>query len=102
MGTWSGVPVIAQDPMAQESMGRLYDRTQERLGTTDTMIIRTRRWLIGAAKALRVVGVVPPGVEEPEAYRLFSGGAIVPSRLNGIEATSDVLYGRAQTVEIPA
>ena len=102
MGTWSGVPVIAQDPMAQESMGRIYDRTQERLGTTDSMIIRTRRWLIAAAKALRDQGTIPPGVEEPEKYYLFSGGAIVPSRLNGIDATSDVLFGRAQTIEIPA
>jgi hypothetical protein len=66
------------------------------------MIIRTRRWLIGAAKALRDNGTVPPGVETPEKYYLFSGGAIVPSSLNGIDATSDILFGRAQTVEIPA
>jgi hypothetical protein len=100
MGTWSGVPVIAQDPMAQESMGEIYDRTRERLGVTDSMIIRTRRWLLNSAKALRDKGTVPAGVGNPRLYNLFSGGAILPNDLNGIDATSDLLYGR-QPIEIP-
>jgi hypothetical protein len=100
MGTWSGVPRAAQDPMAQESMGDVYDRTRERLATTDAMIIRTRRWLIGAAKALRDQGTVPPGVDKPELYNLYSGGAILPSHLNGLDALADILYGRAQSIEI--
>ena len=33
-----------------ESMGTIYDRTHEHLGTTDALIIRTRRKLIKVAK----------------------------------------------------
>ena len=39
--------------MAQETMGEIYDRTQEHLGTSDNMVIRTRRRLINSAKAYR-------------------------------------------------
>ncbi|HEU0167584.1 MAG TPA: Rieske 2Fe-2S domain-containing protein, partial [Chloroflexota bacterium] len=58
-----------QDQAVTESMGPIYDRTQERLGTSDTMIIRVRRRLIAAAKALRDSGITPPGVDTPEVYR---------------------------------
>jgi len=87
--------------MAQESMGPLYDRTQEHLGTTDAMIIKTRRKLINAAKDLQEQGVTPPGVEKPELYRMRSGGALVPKNVNGFEFLRDVHFGRAQTVEVP-
>jgi nitrite reductase/ring-hydroxylating ferredoxin subunit len=102
MGTWSGVPVIAQDPMAQESMGAIYDRRRERLGVTDAMIIRTRRWLLASARALRDQKAIPPGVDRPELYNMFSGGAILPNGVNGIDATLDIQFGRAQTIEVPA
>ncbi len=36
----------AQDQAIQESMGPLADRTRERLGTSDTAIIATRRLLL--------------------------------------------------------
>jgi len=32
-----------QDQAVTESMGPIYDRTQEHLGTSDAMVIRTRR-----------------------------------------------------------
>jgi hypothetical protein len=101
MGTYSGVPNPAQDPMAQETMGAIYDRTQEHLGATDQMIIRTRRRLITACKAFVSEGVSPPGVDKPQLYRMRGGGAIVPRGVNGIDATWDVHFDRAQTVEIP-
>ena len=34
-GTYSGIPGPGQDPMAQETMGTIYDRSQEHLGTSD-------------------------------------------------------------------
>ena len=101
MGTWSGVPVVAQDPMVCESMGAIYDRTQERLGTTDAMIIKTRRFLLKHARALQNQGTVPPGVDRPELYNMYCGSAIVPAGVNGIDATIDVQWGRAQVIEIP-
>jgi hypothetical protein len=42
------------------------------------MVIRVRRRLLAAAKALRENGVVPPGVDEPRMYRQRSGWALVP------------------------
>ncbi len=61
-----------------ETMGPIYARDHEHLGTTDSMIIRTRRRWIAAAKALRDHGVVPPGVDDPTVYRQRSGECILP------------------------
>jgi hypothetical protein len=58
--TYSGVAEFAsQDLMVTESMGPIYDRTQERLGTSDKAIIRMRRLLIAAAKHVRDGGAAP-------------------------------------------
>ena len=69
--TFTGIPTIPlQDQAATESMGPIYDRTQEHLGTSDAMIIRVRRRLIRAARELSEQGVTPPGVDNPEWYRV--------------------------------
>ena len=87
-------------------MGPIMDRTNEHLGTTDQMIIRTRRRYIAAAKALRDQGVTPPGVDQPQAYHQRSGLIILPRSVDWWEATRelrerfDVPVG--QTVEAPA
>jgi phthalate 4,5-dioxygenase len=99
MTTYSGVPSDAQDPMVQESMGSIYDRSQEHLATTDSMIIRTRRRLLSAARALRDQGTTPPGVDEPALYRLRSGGAILPKGVNGLEVLRDVIRARGRGAE---
>ncbi|HTE83161.1 MAG TPA: Rieske 2Fe-2S domain-containing protein, partial [Dehalococcoidia bacterium] len=63
---FSGLPGLwPQDAACQESMGRIYDRSQEHLGMSDSGIIRARRRLMLAAKALREQGATPPGVESP-------------------------------------
>ena len=68
--SYSGIRGIRQQDMAVTgSMGTIYDRTHEHLGTTDALIIRTRRRMITAAKALRDEGITPPGVDNPEIYR---------------------------------
>jgi nitrite reductase/ring-hydroxylating ferredoxin subunit len=102
--SFTGIPNGAEpeDRGMQESMGPIYDRTQEHLGTTDLMVILTRRKLIDTAKAFHHQGLVPPGVDQPELYRRFSGGALAPKGVSGIEYTKDVLLGRAVTVELPA
>jgi len=99
-GTYTGIPQVAQDPMAQESMGPIYDRTQEHLATSDAMIIRTRRRLIGAAKALRDQSTVPPGVDNPALYRMRSGGAILPQGVEGMEVLRPVHFCEADDVSI--
>jgi phthalate 4,5-dioxygenase len=76
---FSGIPSVnLQDKAVLESMGPIIDRTREHLGTCDAMIIQVRRRLMNAAKALRDHGTVPPGVDDPEVYRVRSATVIVP------------------------
>jgi phenylpropionate dioxygenase-like ring-hydroxylating dioxygenase large terminal subunit len=88
--------IFLQDQMATESMGAIYDRTQERLGTSDMMVIRTRKRLIDAARALRDRGEVPPGVDQPGVYAIRSGGAVLPRTANWLEATAELRKGWAK------
>jgi len=88
---YTGIPGIhTQDQAITESMGTIYNRTQERLGTSDVMVIRVRRRLMEAARALAERGLTPPGVDNPEVYRQRSGGAFLPKDANWIEATAEL------------
>jgi phthalate 4,5-dioxygenase oxygenase subunit len=78
-------------------MGPIYDRTPERLGTSDAMvIIRTRKQLIDAARALRDRDQTPPGVDNPAVYAIRSGGVVLPADANLIEAIADLRRGWAE------
>ena len=88
---YSGISGIhLQDQAITESMGPVCDRTREHLGSSDAMVIRVRRRLIAAARALAEAGTVPPGVDEPEAYRQRSGGVILDSDADWIADTTDL------------
>ena len=89
--TFTGIAGIhQQDQAITESMGPIIDRTQEHLGTSDAMVIRTRRRVIQAAKALRDRGETPPGVDDPAVYRTRSGGVVLPRDASWLEATRDL------------
>ena len=89
--SYTGIAGIhTQDQAVTESMGPIYDRTQEHLGSSDAMVIRTRRRVIHAAEALRDRAVVPPGVDDPAIYRCRSGGVILPREADWLEATRDL------------
>jgi phthalate 4,5-dioxygenase len=60
--------VVEQDLAVTESMGAIYDRSKERLGTTDLAIIRMRQQLINAAVALQQ-GIEPPGLDPTFTWR---------------------------------
>src|SRR3954452_21524329 len=86
--SYSGIPGIRQQDMAvTESMGTIYQRHQEHLGTSDSMIIRARRRWINAARALREQGVTPPGGDNPEMYRQRSGEVILPRNVDWWDGT---------------
>ena len=88
---YSGIPgVHTQDQAITESMGPIVDRTREHLGTSDAMVIRVRRRLAAAARALEDEGTTPPGVDGPEAYRQRSGGVILDEDADWIEATGEL------------
>jgi phthalate 4,5-dioxygenase len=82
--------IHTQDQAITESMGGIYDRTRERLGTSDVMVIRVRRRLIEAARALQERGLTPPGVDRPEVYRVRSGGVVLPEGADWLQATADL------------
>jgi nitrite reductase/ring-hydroxylating ferredoxin subunit len=90
-----------QDCAVTETMGPIYDRSHEHLGTTDTLIIRVRRGMIAAAKALREQGKVPPGVDNPEVYRVRSGEVILPRNVDWFEATKELRAKFEAPVEAP-
>ena len=89
--SYTGIPGIhQQDQAITESMGPIYDRSHEHLGTSDAMVIRTRRRLVNAAKALSRDGALSPGVDDPAIYRYRSGGVILPRSADWLEATKDL------------
>jgi hypothetical protein len=91
MLSYTGIPTIfLQDQAVTESMGPIYGRQNEHLGTTDSMIIRTRRRLIRAAKAYRDEAEFPPGVKNPDMYRVRSGWAVLPSSVDWLQGTNEL------------
>jgi phthalate 4,5-dioxygenase len=78
---------LTQDQAITESMGHIYDRSQEHLGSSDAMIIRVRRRLLDATRALEHNGVTPPAVDTPDAYLVRSGGVILPKGVDWLKAT---------------
>ena len=76
-----------QDAAVQEGMGAIVDRTREHLGPADAMIVRVRRRLLAAARALRERGEPPPGVDAPELYRVRPVGAVLPRGADWLTAT---------------
>jgi hypothetical protein len=68
---------VSQDLMATESMGPIYDRSQEHLGNTDKAIIRMRRLLLQSARDLQN-GIEPPATQpSPELARIYSAEKIL-------------------------
>jgi len=87
-GSFTGIAgVHTQDMCVTESMGAVMDRTHEHLGTSDAMVIRTRRALLRAARELRDRGVAPALVDRPELYLTRSGGVILPESADWLLAT---------------
>jgi phthalate 4,5-dioxygenase len=98
---YSGITGIhLQDQAITESMGPVYDRTQEHLGSSDAMVIRVRRRLIAAARALAQDGTVPCSVDSPEAYQQRSGGVILDENADWIEATAKLRQAYVEHPEL--
>lgn len=86
--TYSGIAEFwAQDAAPQLSMGRIFDRTREHLGTSDLGIISMRRRLIRAAKALAERGEAPAEVMSPEVYSTRSDAIIMPAEESWFDYT---------------
>ena len=93
--SFTGIPSVRlQDDAVITSMGPILDRTKEHLGTADAAVIRVRRRMLEAARGLRERGITPPGVNNPELYRLRSCQAILPKDANWQDAMQDWHYAR--------
>jgi hypothetical protein len=95
---FSGIPTVRlQDVAVTTGMGAVTPRHREHLGTTDAMIILTRRKLIKAARKLVEEGVAPPASREPSMYRRRSCSAVLPAEVSWQEALADWHSGRVNT-----
>ncbi len=89
--SFSGVKGISmQDASLQESMGRIADRTVERLGTSDAAIIAARRTLLRAAEQLADDGT-PPLALEPEAQYIRSASMLIPKGVPFAEGAAEAV-----------
>jgi hypothetical protein len=79
-----------QDSAVTTSMGPIVDRSKEHLGTTDKMVSRMRHRLLAAVKEYMKEGTPPPGVDNPEAYAVRSGGVILPEGSDWVAATENL------------
>jgi phthalate 4,5-dioxygenase oxygenase subunit len=67
--SWSGIRGVNNEDFAvQESMGPLYDRRKEHLGTSDVALIRMRRLMLDSVRNFTATGAPPLGLAQPVAY----------------------------------
>jgi phthalate 4,5-dioxygenase len=98
---FSGIPDRStQDNAVQESMGPIYDRTQEHLGVADSGVIHMRRRLLDSAKALNAQGLTPPGVDSPSSYCVSGVGFLLPKSETWI-TTADELCRLRPGIDMP-
>jgi phenylpropionate dioxygenase-like ring-hydroxylating dioxygenase large terminal subunit len=60
------VDFLTHDSMATESMGSLYDRSQEHLGLSDKAVIAVRRHMLDKVQQFQETGEAPHVVRDPE------------------------------------
>jgi phthalate 4,5-dioxygenase oxygenase subunit len=75
---FSGIEGIRnQDAAVTESPGPIVDRSREHLGTSDIAVIRLRKRLMDAARALQR-GMEPVAATNGSLYRIRAGSAVIP------------------------
>jgi hypothetical protein len=81
--TGMGLDINVHDQWAVESMGRVQDRTAERLGMSDRAIIAARRLLLRSIAAFEAGQAIPGRAADQAAARALAGpdaaDTIVPS-----------------------
>ena len=87
-GLYSGIPEFwAQDAAPQLTMGRIFNRAKEHLGTSDTGIITVRRRLLNAIKKHEVDGETPPEVLNPGVYQVRADALFLEPDESWLEST---------------
>jgi phthalate 4,5-dioxygenase len=79
--SFTGIDGIGEQDLAvTESMGAIFDRTKEHLGTSDLAIIGARRRLLQAARDLQR-GIEPYAAQHPELYHIRPTSAVLPREI---------------------
>jgi len=85
----SGVNLQDKCVQENEGPGPILDRTKENLCVGDFTIIKARKQLIQASRALRENGTIPVGVRDPGVYRVRAASTIVPDNINWVEGVKN-------------
>jgi phthalate 4,5-dioxygenase oxygenase subunit len=85
--SFSGIyGIMNQDQAVQESMGPIYDRSKEHLGTSDKAVIAMRRFLLDSLRAF-ADGQDPAGLDAAIPFdRICSEAVVMPGHLPWQEA----------------
>jgi phenylpropionate dioxygenase-like ring-hydroxylating dioxygenase large terminal subunit len=79
-----------QDRGIQETMGAIYDRTKEHLGSADTAIIMMRRLLMKLARDLEG-GAEPYAAQHGELLTVRSAGYVAPAGVPFVETSEPLM-----------
>ncbi len=84
-----GVPFAGNlsDVAMTESMGIIYQRDKEHLGTSDSMVIHVRRSLLKLVKNYMATGEAPLSARDPSLYQVRSASIVLPEGENWVAAT---------------
>jgi phthalate 4,5-dioxygenase oxygenase subunit len=90
--SYTGIRGIREEDLAvQESMGEIFDRSLEHLGSADLAVIAMRRRLLEAVHALNESGERPYEALNPDAYRVRSAALVLPRSIEWNVGAADAL-----------
>jgi hypothetical protein len=93
--SYTGIRGIREEDLAvQESMGLIFDRSSEHLGSADLAVIATRRRLLEAVRALAQRGSFAYEAQNPEAYRVRSAAVVLPREVAWNEGAAEAMVAR--------
>src|SRR5260370_3743259 len=94
--SFTGIRGIREEDLAvQESMGEVFDRTSEHLGSSDLAVISMRRRLLDAVQALAERGEVPYEAHNPDSYRVTSAALVLPRNVEWNTGAAQTLAATA-------
>ena len=95
--SFTGIRGVNREDFAmQESMGALYDRSREHLGTSDVAVIRMRRLMLDNVRGVSAGGT-PLGLSRPFSYRTMRGNEALISEGEPWQTVCD-----GTAIEVPA
>ena len=94
--TWfSGLPGLwVQDAACQTGLAPIFDRSREKLSSSDAGIAMTRRVLLEALATFEGKGIKPAGVEDPDTFMVRAVSLSLSNNLSWREAAGQHMVAR--------